>query len=83
MKGLWERDFDETQDAKGLLKGFDSLKERYKNMRDELCHNQYSCFTNTQNTKIIKGKRPLVSESEYLTGKKAVSYLLALLKMIK
>lgn len=83
MKGLWERDFDSTKDVKGLLKSFDRLKERYKNMRDELCHNQYLCFTDTQNTTILKGKRHLVTESEYLTGKKALSYLLALLKMIK
>ena len=41
------------------------------------------CFTDTQNTTILKGKRHLVTESEYLTGKKALSYLLALLKMIK
>jgi hypothetical protein len=83
LKGLWERDFDDTKDPKGLLNTFDTLKERYKNMRDELCHNHYQCFTDTQNTKMIKGKRHVASETEYLTGKNALSYLLDVLKIIK
>lgn len=87
LKGLWERDFDETKDkAKILLKfdkQFDKLKLRYRYMRDELCHNLHRCMVNTRNIKTVKGKRDLVNEIDYLTGKNNRDYLLSLLKITK
>lgn len=52
-------------------------------MMDELCHNLHHCMVNTRNIKTVIGKRHLVNETEYLTGKSTRDYLLSLLKITK
>ena len=83
LKCLWDRDFDVTKDKTISLKGFDKLKERYNDMRNELCHNLHRCLVDTKNIETMKGKRKLIKEINYLTGKKNRDYLLGLLKITK
>lgn len=83
IQSLWERDF-KIQDYKKLLISIDDMKDQYRRVRNELCHNQHKCFFSSNSVTVFKtGRKRLVDEINILTSVSYIGDLESLLKIIK
>lgn len=83
LQGLWKRDFDNIPKNSSLIIKFDNIKDRYRRVRNELCHNHFQCFFDMNNTKIFDVTDKLVDEVNELSNNLMITYLTSLLVIIK